>query len=170
MTEIRPHRPAKPPEPDAQTVIDRQPAQSLAAQYRKDAAAHAEAGSWTRAFTELLKALRAAPDASLCAEVLQVARKAGLEVAAAAALEESWADVDPGQRLGFHRALARLWRRQGRLDQARMHLYQLLADHPHDVRAQFELAHLLGREGRYQELCQVLARARRGAAPAGRGP
>jgi len=160
MSEPRTHRPPRPPADPEKTIIDRDPTGTATAAFLASARDLAHSGQHARAFPELLKALRAGkPDAALCAEVLRVARKAGLEVAASAALEDAWQEATPPDRIAFHRALARLWRRQGRLDQARLHLYQLLAERPEDGRAQAALAHGLAREGRYQELCQALARA-----------
>ena len=160
MSEPRTHRPHRPPADPEKTIIDRDPTGTAAAAFIASARDLVQSGQHARAFPELLKALRAGkPDAALCAEVLRVARKAGLEVAASAALEDAWQEAAPPDRIAFHRALARLWRRQGRLDQARLHLYQLLAERPEDRRAQAALAHGLAREGRYQELCQALARA-----------
>ena len=53
-----------------------------------------------------------------------------MESLACSALEEAWMRADPTVHLPLHRLLARWWRRQGRLDFARLHLYQVLAERP----------------------------------------
>jgi hypothetical protein len=111
---------------------------------------------------EALKALRAAPPTP--AELLllrQVARRAHLSLAAAQGLEEALPAAPAALEALLHRHLAWLHRHEGKLEEARLHLYQRLADAPGSQRDLIALSWVLGREGRAQEREQVLGRLAR---------
>lgn len=165
MSDLRRTRPSS----DETTVVDHGHVRDAIKAHVHAARAHAAEGAHARAFTELLKALRLGqPTAALARETLVAARRAGLELAAAAALEEASANARPTDTAVYQRMLARLFRRQGRLEQARLQLYQLLAQSPGALPSLIALAHLLAREGRTHELAQVLQRVAARCAAAGK--
>ncbi len=117
------------PDPEVALSLHRRVAEKLLAD-----------GSPARAFAELLRAIPGLPidDAYVC-ELVRLGRKAAKEAELAAALESAVEAASPSRRPSLRRRAARLYRRLGKLAQAREHLEKALAEDPSDIRARREL-------------------------------
>lgn len=120
---------------DEQQLLKPDPSVALSF-HRRVAAQLLKDRAYERAFSELMLGLQDLTiDGVYATELVSAARRAGMEVAAAAGLEGALQRAAPEHRSQIRRRLARLYRKLGRHPQARDHLQKALNDEPRDVRS-----------------------------------
>ncbi|MFL5319417.1 MAG: tetratricopeptide repeat protein, partial [Myxococcaceae bacterium] len=121
-------------------------------------------GSPSRAYAELVRAVREAPmSPRLAASLVWLSLKAGTEAGALSLLRAGVDETEGQVRRQIRGQLIRLLRRLGENDQAREQLTVLLAENPSDRNARAVLNALLHRDQRWEELDASLEREAREA-------
>jgi tetratricopeptide (TPR) repeat protein len=108
--------------------------------HRRVAAKLLKDGAPDRAFIELMRGAQDLPlDDAYAGDLVRAARRARMEDAAVAALEAAILRASLGRRNDLRRRLARLFRRVGKVSQARDQLLAALGDDAQDARARLML-------------------------------
>jgi tetratricopeptide (TPR) repeat protein len=127
--------------------------QSILRMHQRIAARLLREGNAPRAFSELVRATRAAPlNRRLAAALVRVSARAGAEAAAITLLNAGIEETDGSERMAIRRQLARLLRKLGAHGRAAEQLTLVLNERPADRRTRATLSALLEKAGRWDEL------------------